>query len=81
MTDEDRSNRELLVLALLVGVIIWGIARIVVFMARHCPKALAVVLLAAVIAGGLVILPAHPHHPHHRHPGGGFCDYVFCKAV
>jgi hypothetical protein len=82
--DNDRGNAELLVLAglaaVLVGVIVWGIARIILFMAQRCPRTLAVVILAAALAGGLVILTP-THHRHQTHAPGGFCDYIYCKAA
>jgi hypothetical protein len=80
MRDDRHGNRELLVLLLLIGVTVWGVARIIIFMAKHCPRTLAVVILAAVLAGGLVIITPTRHH-HQSHLPGGFCDARFCAPV
>jgi hypothetical protein len=79
MTRDD-DNRELLALALLAGVIIYGIVKLLCFMARHCPRTLAVLILAAVLAGGLVII-APTHHHHQSHLPSGFCDARFCNPA
>jgi hypothetical protein len=80
--DNDHGNAELLVLAglaaVLVGVIVWGIARGIIFLAQRCPKLLVAIVLAAVTAGFLV-MPTH--HRHQTHAPGGFCDYTHCKAA